>query len=81
MKASRLAAGIATGGLMGLLLLGSSAQAADPEACQTVRMSDPGWTDITATNAVAGLLLKGLGYQQKVETVAVPITGPCTDRR
>jgi glycine betaine/proline transport system substrate-binding protein len=59
---------------MGLLLLGSSAQAADPEACQTVRMSDPGWTDITATNAVAGLLLKGLGYQQKVETVAVPIT-------
>jgi glycine betaine/proline transport system substrate-binding protein len=74
MKASRLAAGIVTGGLMGLLLLGSSAQAADPEACQTVRMSDPGWTDITATNAVAGLLLKALGYQQKVETVAVPIT-------
>src|SRR3954471_4432248 len=76
MMAFRLVAGIATGGLMGLLLLGlgSTAQAADPEACRTVRMSDPGWTDITATNAIAGLLLKALGYEQKVETVAVPIT-------
>jgi len=73
MMASRLAAGIATGGLLALLLL-ESAQAADPDACRTVRMSDPGWTDITATNAIAGLLLKALGYEQKVETLAVPIT-------
>ena len=42
MKASRLAAGIAAGGLMGLLLLGSAAQAADPEACQTRAHVRPG---------------------------------------
>ncbi|WP_435535808.1 choline ABC transporter substrate-binding protein [Azospirillum sp. ST 5-10] len=51
-----------------------SAQAADPASCETVRMSDPGWTDITATNAIAGILLEALGYTQKVETVGVPIT-------
>lgn len=53
--------------------LPSSAMAAEPASCQTVRMADPGWTDITATNAVAGTLLSALGYQQKIETVAVPI--------
>lgn len=53
--------------------LPSSAAAAEPASCQTVRMADPGWTDITATNAVAGTLLSALGYQQKIETVAVPI--------
>jgi glycine betaine/proline transport system substrate-binding protein len=36
-------------------------------------MADPGSTDITATNAVAGVLLNALGYEQKVETIAVPI--------
>ncbi|WP_193548420.1 choline ABC transporter substrate-binding protein [Azospirillum palustre] len=53
--------------------LPTSAVAAEPASCQTVRMADPGWTDITATNAVAGTLLSALGYQQKIETVAVPI--------
>lgn len=50
------------------------ARAAEPAACATVRMSDPGWTDITSTNAVTGVLLEALGYQQKVETLAVPVT-------
>lgn len=48
--------------------------AAEPESCRVVRMSDPGWTDITSTNGVAGVLLDGLGYQQRVETLSVPIT-------
>jgi glycine betaine/proline transport system substrate-binding protein len=72
MKRARFAASIVTGGALGLLLLGS-ARAADPEACRTVRMSDPGWTDIAATNAVAGILLRALGYEQKIETISVPI--------
>lgn len=57
------------------LLLSSAVQAApvDAAACQTVRMSDPGWTDINATNAVAGVLLKGLGYQQEVKNLSVPV--------
>ncbi|WP_416355013.1 choline ABC transporter substrate-binding protein [Aureimonas phyllosphaerae] len=49
------------------------AQAADPASCKTVRMSDPGWSDITSTNALAGVVLKGLGYEQKVETLGVPV--------
>ncbi len=51
-----------------------AALAADPAACRTVRMSDPGWSDITSTNALAGVVLDGLGYEQKVETLGVPNT-------
>ncbi|WP_207461501.1 choline ABC transporter substrate-binding protein [Azospirillum sp. SYSU D00513] len=63
--------GLAT--TVGLAAMGQQALAADPASCETVRMADPGWTDITATNGVAGVLLNALGYKQKVETVAVPI--------
>lgn len=52
----------------------SGAQAADPESCKTVRFSDVGWTDITATTSVASTLLKGLGYEPKVELLSVPVT-------
>ena len=52
----------------------SSAEASDPARCKVVRMSDPGWSDITATNALLGSVLKGLGYEQKVDTLAVPVT-------
>jgi glycine betaine/proline transport system substrate-binding protein len=54
--------------------LTTQARAAEPSACRTVRMSDPGWTDITSTNGVAGVLLKALGYRQDVNTLSVPIT-------
>lgn len=56
--------------------LGPTALAAaeEPERCRLVRMSDPGWTDITSTNAVLGVVLEGLGYEQNVETLAVPVT-------
>nr|WP_315191198.1 choline ABC transporter substrate-binding protein [uncultured Albidiferax sp.] len=56
------------------LVVGAGAFAAEPEACKQVRMSDPGWTDITATNAVAGVVLDALGYEQKVSSLSVPIT-------
>ncbi|MBW8320787.1 MAG: choline ABC transporter substrate-binding protein [Rhizobium sp.] len=49
------------------------AVAADAEICKTIRLSDPGWTDITATNGVASVLLEALGYQPEVKTLAVPI--------
>ena len=52
----------------------ASAQAAEPEACKAVRLSDVGWTDITATTSVASTLLKGLGYEPKVELLSVPVT-------
>ena len=30
-------------------VVSGAAVAADPESCATVRMADPGWTDITST--------------------------------
>ncbi|CAD6561443.1 hypothetical protein LMG24235_07306 [Paraburkholderia sabiae] len=57
----------------GMAFTGST-QAAEPQSCTQVRMADPGWTDIDATNAVAGVLLKALGYQQNVSNLSVPIT-------
>ncbi|MGN8259244.1 choline ABC transporter substrate-binding protein [Pseudomonas sp. SMSB3] len=51
-----------------------NAQAADDDAqCATVKLADPGWSDIASTNAVAKLLLEGLGYQVKIDSLAVPI--------
>jgi glycine betaine/proline transport system substrate-binding protein len=60
--------------LLATTLLGlSPAFAADPESCKTVRLSDPGWTDITSTNSIAATLLEALGYAPEVETLSVPI--------
>lgn len=55
-----------------LALISLSAQA-EEQACGTVRLADPGWSDIAATNALTGAILSALGYQSKVETLAVPI--------
>lgn len=49
------------------------ALAADAESCAAVRLSDPGWSDITSTNALASVVLEGLGYQPNVATLAVPV--------
>ncbi|MBE7202281.1 MAG: choline ABC transporter substrate-binding protein [Parafilimonas terrae] len=53
----------------------SPAQAAgDPPACKTVKLSDVGWTDITATTATASAILKGLGYEPHTDVLSVPVT-------
>lgn len=54
-------------------LAAGPALANDPESCATVRLSDPGWTDITATNGVANAVLTGLGYTPDIKTLSVPI--------
>ncbi|MDP5306798.1 choline ABC transporter substrate-binding protein [Paracoccus sp. 2205BS29-5] len=41
--------------------------------CGTVRYSDPGWTDITATNGVAAVVLEALGYTPDIATLSVPV--------
>jgi glycine betaine/proline transport system substrate-binding protein len=56
------------------ILAASTAQAADPAACKTVRFADVGWTDITATTALSSVLLKGLGYTPKATVLSVPVT-------
>jgi glycine betaine/proline transport system substrate-binding protein len=47
---------------------------ADPESCRTVRFSDVGWTDVTATTALASELLRSLGYTPQVTVLSVPVT-------
>lgn len=54
-------------------LMAVPAAADDPETCGTVRLSDPGWTDISATNGIASVLLTGLGYTSDIATLSVPV--------
>ncbi len=62
--------------LLPVALLGTAlmASAAEPEQCQTVRFSDVGWTDITATTAVTSTVLQALGYTTKTTMISVPVT-------
>ncbi|MGB0781816.1 MAG: choline ABC transporter substrate-binding protein [Marinomonas sp.] len=60
-------------GLVSLLLGSSVAFSAEPEQCKKVTFSDPGWTDIGATNGVATTLLKALGYDTQVYLLSVPV--------
>lgn len=64
--AAGLALSLAAGGL--------PARAADGEACAAPRFSDVGWTDISATTAVAGLILTELGYEPKIDILSVAVT-------
>ena len=50
------------------------AAAAEPESCGKVRFSDVGWTDITATTALATTVLKSIGYETDVTVLSVPVT-------
>ena len=56
------------------LAVSVNAYGAEPSQCRLVRMSDPGWTDIQTTTAIATTLLKSLGYQTKSTLVGVPLT-------
>ena len=51
-----------------------SSLAADPVSCKAVRFADVGWTDITATTAVASSLLSALSYEPDVKVLSVPVT-------
>lgn len=67
MKATRLSmmgAIVVTAGLPGLAMANE---------CSTVRFAEVGWTDITATTALASEVLEGMGYDTRVDTVSVPI--------
>jgi glycine betaine/proline transport system substrate-binding protein len=50
------------------------AGARDPASCQTVRFSDVGWTDVTATTALVTQLLRSIGYSPTVTVLSVPVT-------
>jgi glycine betaine/proline transport system substrate-binding protein len=52
----------------------ASSGPADPPSCQTVRFADVGWTDVTATTALAGALLNSIGYSPTITVLSVPVT-------
>ena len=56
------------------ILLASAPAFGQEAACQTVRFSDVGWTDITATTATASVVLEALGYEPDVQVLSVPVT-------
>jgi glycine betaine/proline transport system substrate-binding protein len=72
------------GGLLllacGLAGLSAPALAADgpldtePASCKVIRLSDIGWTDVTATTALFSSLVRGLGYDAQVTVLSVPVT-------
>ena len=44
------------------------------DSCGTVRFSDVGWTDITATTATTSVILEALGYETDTKLLSVPVT-------
>jgi glycine betaine/proline transport system substrate-binding protein len=60
--------------LAATFMMTGAAFAAEPESCATVRFSDVGWTDITATTAATTEVLKALGYQTEIKVLSVPVT-------
>lgn len=69
--------GLATRALLGAafaISFGAGTAAADPASCKVVRFADVGWTDITATTALASRILVGLGYAPKTQILSVPVT-------
>jgi glycine betaine/proline transport system substrate-binding protein len=57
-----------------LALSAQAANAAVPDSCKTVRFSDVGWTDITATTATTTTILQALGYDTDTKILSVPVT-------
>jgi glycine betaine/proline transport system substrate-binding protein len=57
-----------------VLAAGAASRAAEPESCKTVRFSDVGWTDITATTAATSVVLEALGYEPTATVLSVPVT-------
>src|SRR5437773_5300917 len=50
------------------------APVADPSECRIVRLSDIGWTDVTATTALFAALIRHLGYRPEITVLSLPVT-------
>jgi glycine betaine/proline transport system substrate-binding protein len=59
---------------VGLFTSATSAMASDAASCQKVRLSDVGWTDITAITAMTSAILEPMGYEGVINQLAVPVT-------
>jgi glycine betaine/proline transport system substrate-binding protein len=52
----------------------TTALSTEKEICKQPKFSDVGWTDITATTALASLLLENAGYAPQTNILSVPVT-------
>nr|WP_152618482.1 choline ABC transporter substrate-binding protein [Leisingera sp. ANG-Vp] len=41
--------------------------------CETVRLAEPGWTDLALTTGVASVVLEGLGYTAESDVLGIPV--------
>ncbi len=57
--------------IVAMLAFGPRPAHADAALCQTVKLADVGWADVTATTAIAGVILKGLGYTPRIDPLTV----------
>jgi len=73
MKFKALAA-LAVFGTSVVAAFGPAWAAGDPQSCKTVRLSDVGWTDITATTAMTAAMLDAMGYDAQIQQLSVPVT-------
>ena len=48
--------------------------AGEAATCKLVRLSDIGWTDVTATTATLGRVLTNLGYEARINVLSLPVT-------
>lgn len=60
-------------GTIAVLLAMGEARAAEPESCATVRMAEPGWTDLALTTGIASFLLDSLGYIPESQVLGIPV--------
>ena len=65
---------LASATAVSLLLMAGIAHAGDSASCQKVRLSDIGWTDITATTGTIHVLLSGLGYKPEIKQLSEEVT-------
>jgi glycine betaine/proline transport system substrate-binding protein len=63
-----------TAGLLAALITLAPVQAQEAEPCRKLRFVDIGWSDITATTALATTLFEGLGYTTSTTIASVPIS-------
>ena len=66
MRLSRLLASAAVAALGVTAIASSSARAADPASCATVRMGTPGWSDIQSTNGIADTTLWPIASRRRM---------------
>jgi glycine betaine/proline transport system substrate-binding protein len=66
--------GLAQAAAFGASTAGEPAVGGESASCQTVRFSDVGWTDVTATTALVAQLLRTIGYTPAITVLSVPVT-------